>query len=385
MGLVNIIGAGPVGLHAAAKLAEEGFETTVFEEHSTIGRPVQCAGLVSKTGLKELKIEPGESTVNEVKGAKIFSPNGSCITVQKEEPIACVLDRYAFDQLLYKKAKRLGAEIRTDSKLIDLRPKAGQGQGSSLFMQAKGRGELLRSQITIGADGPHSVARHSIFPKMLEKEFVHAYQVRAEGRFDPNFVEMHFGNFAPGFFAWVIPESNRIARIGIGVKLGGNAAEALNKFLKEKQLSQRTLSKSSALIPIAPPQKQVCQGPILLVGDAAAQTKATTGGGLVFGLKAAEACAETIANHLKHKRPLEDYSKNLQAINKELSMHWKIYSYIQNLSPNKFDSLLAKAKNAGIEEFLSEHGDMDKPSKFMRKMLLKPRMWGLVPTVLRMR
>ncbi len=390
MGLINIIGAGPVGLHAATRLSEEGFETTVFEEHNTIGRPVQCAGLVSKAGLQELEIKPGESLVNQVKGVKMFSPNGQSITVEKQEPVAHVLDRYLFDQMLYKKAKRLGIEIRTGSKLIDLRAKPSEKnqpekQASSLFMQTKGRGELLKSQITVGADGPHSVVRHSIFPKMFEKEFVHGYQIRAEGQFDPNFVEMHFGSFAPGFFAWVIPESSRTARIGLGVKLGENAAEKMQEFLQKRQVYGRALSKSSALIPIAKPPKQISQGTVLLVGDAAGQTKATTGGGLVFGLKAAKACAETIANHLKHKKPLEDYSKNLQEINKELSLHWKIYSYIQSIPPQKLDALLEKAKKTGIEEFLSKEGNMDKPSKFMKKMLFKPKMWGLLPTVLRMR
>ena len=377
MGVINVIGAGPAGLHCAALLGEEGFEISVFEEHGTIGRPVQCAGLVSKTGIESLGIELGNSVVNEVQGAKIFSPGNECITVERNETVAYVLDRLVFDQLLYKKAKRLGAEIKTDSKLIDVR-------NNSLFMQSSGHGELLKSKITVGADGPNSVVRHSLFPKLFEKEFVHAFQIRAEGRFNKKLVEMHFGEFAPGFFAWLVPESSSIARIGLGVKLGGNAAEAMNDFLQQKQLKVRTLSKSSALIPIAAPAKQLIAGSVLLVGDAAAQTKATTGGGLVFGLRAAQACAETIANHLKHQHSLDAYARNLQGINKELALHWKIYSYIQGLKPNQFDSLFRKAKDAGVEQFLREYGDMDKPSLFMRKILFKPKMWKLLPSALKM-
>ena len=53
------------------------------------------------------------------------------------------------------------------------------------------------------------------------------------------------------------------------------------------------------------------------------------------------------------------------------------------MTPKQFDALIAKAKNAGIEEFLEEHGNMDRPSLFMKKVLFKPKMWGLLPAVLR--
>ncbi len=377
MGVVNVIGAGPAGLQCAALLGEEGFEISVFEEHGTIGRPVQCAGLVSKTGIEQLGTKLGNSVVNEVRGAKIFSPGNESITIERNETVAYVIDRFIFDQMLGKRAKRFGCELRTESKLIDIR-------NNSLFMQSNGHGELVKSQITVGADGANSIVRHAVFPGMLEKNFVQGLQIKAEGKFDKNLVEMHFGSFAPGFFAWIVPESSRVARIGLGVSLGQNAADAMKEFLQQKQLNVRTLSKASALIPIAPPEKEPIKGSVLLLGDAAAQTKATSGGGIVFGLRAAEACAETIAGHLKHQRSLQAYVKNLQPINRELGLHWKVYSYIQGLKAGKFDSLLRKARDAGIESFLQEYGDMDNPSQFMRKVLFKPKMWGLLPAALKM-
>jgi len=378
LGIVNIIGAGPIGLHCAALLAEEGFEISVFEEHSTVGRPVQCAGLISRSGIEDQKIELGNSVLNEVKGAKIFSPGGEFLTIERNETVAYVVDRFLFDQMFFKKAKRLGCEIKTESKLIDVR-------GNSLFMQSNGHGELLKSKITVGADGAHSVVRHAIFPKLFEKDFVHAMQIRAEGKFDKTLAEMHFGSFAPGFFAWVVPESSTVARIGLGVKPGNNPGDSLKEFLGQKYPNVRTLSKSSALIPIAQPAKELVSDSVLLVGDAAAQTKATTGGGLIFGLRASEACAEAISNYLKHRHPLANYARNLQDVNKDLALHWKLHNYIQGLKPKKFDSLIRKAKDAGVEEFLQDFGDMDKPSLFLRKMLLKPKMWGLVPAALTIR
>lgn len=384
LGLINVIGAGPVGLHCAALLAEQGFPASVFEEHSTVGRPVQCAGLISKSGVEGLGIKLQNSLLNEIKGARIFSPWGESLSIGGSETVAFVVDRYEFDQLFLRRAKNLGCEVKTDSKLIDVRPSGKEGRGeNSLFMQSSGHGELLRSKITVGADGPNSIVRHSVFPGLFEKDFVQAFQIRAEGKFDSKFAEMHFGKFAPGFFAWIVPESKSIARIGLAARQGNNAADCLEEFLREKSIDAKPLSKSGALIPISQPAKQLVSGNVLLVGDAASHTKATTGGGLVFGLKAASVCAETIAGHLKHHKPLSDYNKNLQEINRELSIHWRIYSYLHSMKPEQLDILFRKAKAAGIEAFLSQHGDMDRPSSFMRKMLFKPKMWGLLPAALR--
>ncbi|MBT4407950.1 MAG: FAD-dependent oxidoreductase, partial [Euryarchaeota archaeon] len=44
---VVIVGAGPVGSFAAWKLSEKGHKVLLLEEHSEIGRPFQCAGLVT--------------------------------------------------------------------------------------------------------------------------------------------------------------------------------------------------------------------------------------------------------------------------------------------------------------------------------------------------
>ncbi|MBN1941101.1 MAG: hypothetical protein JW772_02875, partial [Candidatus Diapherotrites archaeon] len=317
-----------------------------------------------------------EAIVNEIYGARIFSPGGIELSVKKNKPVALVVDRFKFDRYLYKKAIQQGIEISLDTKLIDIRK-------SSLFLEKKGHGELCKSQVIVGADGAGSLVRHVIAPEISRENFLHAFQIRAQGVFNPKIVELHFCEFAKGFFAWIIPENNRIARIGLAVKMGKNPAENLKRFIEKKGLALDVLHKSSGLIPIGKPLKKLAQGNILLAGDAGFQTKASTGGGLILGLKAAKVCSETIANHLKHKTSLAEYDKNLGEINKELGMHWKIYSYIHSLEPKKIDDFFGKAKRAGIEEFLEEHGDMDAPSTFVGKIVKSPRMWALLPQALR--
>ena len=380
MGFITVVGAGPIGLQTALRLHENGFEVNVIEEHREIGKPVQCAGLISRTGYKELGVNADEAIVNEIKGARIFSPNGTELKIKKKQPVALVIDRYKFDQSFYKKAQKQNLEIELNTKLIDIRK-------NSLFLQKKGHGELKKAQIIVGADGVSSVVRHVLSPEIPQKNFVHAYQIRAKGIFNSEMVELHFGEFAKGLFAWVIPENARIARIGLAVPLEANEnpAENLKKFIQKKGLALDILDKSSALIPIGRPLKSAVEGNVMLVGDAGFHAKATTGGGIILGLKAANICSETITEHLKHGKSIDDYDKNLAGVNKELSAHWKIHSHIQKMSDEKIDDFFAKMKKAGVEEFLEKHGDMDNPSKFLGKMLRTPKLWGLMPELLKFR
>ncbi|MDD5163774.1 MAG: NAD(P)/FAD-dependent oxidoreductase [Candidatus ainarchaeum sp.] len=377
MSMITIVGAGPVGLHTAISLKKNGFDVSVIEEHREIGKPVQCAGLISKNGCKELGLNIEEALVNEIKGARLFSPSGVELSIRKKETIAFVVDRYKFDQAFYKKAVKENVPMQLNTKLIDIRK-------NSLFLESQGHGELKKTDIIVGADGVSSIVRHVVAPEIPQENFVHAYQVRAKGIFNPEMVEVYFDESAKGLFAWIIPENSSTARIGLAVPMNENPADNLKKFIEKKGLVLDILDKSSAMIPIGKPMQNLAFGNILLAGDAGFHTKATTGGGIILGLQAANACSETIMEHIKNRKSLSDYNKKLSKINKELAIHWKIRSYLNGLEKQKIDDFFLKAKKAGIEEFLQEHGDMDNPSRFMGKMLRSPRLWGMLPELLKM-
>ncbi|MCK5026553.1 MAG: NAD(P)-binding protein, partial [Nanoarchaeota archaeon] len=107
--MISIIGAGPAGSAAAYLLARAGEDVTIYEEHGSVGEPVQCTGIVTSAFNKLVKPRP-EFIVNEIKHARIYSPNGKNIDIRMAKP-NIIIDRWAFDNHLCDKAEAAGARL----------------------------------------------------------------------------------------------------------------------------------------------------------------------------------------------------------------------------------------------------------------------------------
>lgn len=370
---ISIIGAGSSGLRLARKLAENELPVTVFEDHPEIGVPEHCSGLLSARNSIELGFDLKESLANTIYGAKIYSPNNTQLRIESKKPAAYVVDRSLFDKTLYQQAKKAGADIQLNTSVMNIR-------GSTIFTQSNGRGGAKKADIMVAADGVNSRLRKLVGVESKPTDFVHSYQVKASGNFDPRFVELYFGeSFAPDFFAWVIPENESSAKIGLGCRMGTNPVHAFKKFLKEKQIDIHIKSDNSFLIPCAPPIKKLVSENMLLLGDAAYMVKSTTGGGIIMNCKSADILASVIHDHIHHQIPLSEYEKRMEPIFSELELHWKIHLYQTRQKDEQLDKLFLKLKDAGMEHFLSREGDMDEPSRFIGKMIAHPGILSLIP------
>ncbi len=375
MNQVAIVGAGPAGLATAIRLKKEGFDSIVLEEHASIGSPENCSGLISKKGIDDLNLDVSDCLMNQIRGAKIYAQNGEMIRVTRNKTVAYLTDREKFDLMLLKKARELNIHVATNTKLIDVRK-------NTLFVQSGGRGEIRKAEIVVGADGVNSTVRHLMDIKTNKENFIHTVQATCYGDFEKEYVSVYAGDFAKGFFAWVIPIDEKKAKIGLGANLGENVSENFKLFLKEKLPSVKPLKVKSFLVPYGPPLQKIVKDNMMLVGDSAYHTKATTGGGIIFGMKAGNILATTIADHFKHKTSLTEYEKRLGSINRELKMHWKIRKYANSLTNEQANQLFMKIKSKGIEQFLEEHGNMDEPSEFISKLAKSPKYWFMAKTLI---
>jgi len=339
---VTIIGAGPAGLYLAKQLA--GLEVEILEEHSEIGKPVQCTGLISKN-IDELLEVPEECMLNKVKGARLYSPSGKVVELKRKEDQAYVVDRAIFDKKLAE-----GLDITFSSRV------------SSLDFDSK---------IIVGADGPNStVAKLAEFPRI--EETLTGLQYIIKESYDPDFVELHFGtNIANGFFAWVVP-AGEFLRVGLATK--ENPKQYLDNFLNKKFPSAEILETQAGVIPMKW-RSQIVKENIALVGDAAGQVKPTTGGGVYMGLSSAKILADAIKED-----ELEKYEKEWnEKIKPELSTGNLIRNVLKKLSDEEMEEIWGVLQKPSIKELIEEHGDMDKPTALVKAVVKNPNIMKLLP------
>ena len=112
---VVIIGAGPVGGYLGWKFKELGHTVLIVEEHSEIGRPFQCAGLVNPGAMK--KVPMNDTILTPIWGARINSPNGTTVDIGSPERIRTwSVCRKKFDEGVVRLAVESGADIILNSK-----------------------------------------------------------------------------------------------------------------------------------------------------------------------------------------------------------------------------------------------------------------------------
>src|SRR5437016_7357726 len=112
---VVVVGAGPSGSMTARYAAAGGCRTLLIEKRQEIGSPVRCGEGLARHFVEDTKMPFDQKWVGrEVKGAKIFSPNGTELTIEEAHAgneVGIVLERDAFDKAVAKEAAKAGADI----------------------------------------------------------------------------------------------------------------------------------------------------------------------------------------------------------------------------------------------------------------------------------
>ncbi len=94
---ILIVGAGPVGCYTAQLLKERGYKPIVLEEHPNVGKPVQCAGIVSSKLISTITPYISEEAIlRKVDGFVINTPWTEEFTINVPQ-IACIVNRERFD------------------------------------------------------------------------------------------------------------------------------------------------------------------------------------------------------------------------------------------------------------------------------------------------
>lgn len=370
----------------------------MVEEHRQIGKPVQCAGLVSPRTL-ELAGYSGPR-FQELRGASLHSPSGHTMSFRGNRAYAVSIDRSVFDGQLAERAQSAGAEFLTGFRVREMGYIPG---GVELLASNKGEDSgafRIRARLVIGADGANSTVASWLGLMPGERVRMAAAEVRLGSRSEAcgEHAELFLGDeFAPGWFGWLFPIDQGIARVGIGVarsrqghrrhgrtharsgrgfpSIRGDDAHRRLKWLFARfpqYFGQcEVLKWTGGFVPIGPPRRIYADN-VMLVGDAAAQVKPLSGGGLFLGLNAARLCAETAASALKNgdlsASALQDYQAKWNEFATEVASNLLLRRLFLSMSDRQMDFLVRFFNRPFWLNIVTTYGDIDYPSRLAGKI-----------------
>lgn len=374
---VVVVGAGPAGSMAAKYAAKHGARTILLEEHPSIGTPTQCAGLLSTRAIHECEISPEKVSIRGITGALAYSPSGLEVPVVGGEVKAHVVDRHQFDQLLAENAIRAGARVMVKARCTSI-------HDNVINVIHEGQDLTIRADVVILAEGVGAHLAHSMGIPGPEKVLSGAQLdvLYEPGRED--YVEVFTGDWAPGLFAWAIPINNKTARVGLCAH--DNALPRLQRLLGEHPVvSKRYGGPAGNLVvggvPLGPPPHTTAPG-TLVVGDAAAQVKPTSGGGVYMGALSAK-----IAGRVAARAALEEDSGILseyeagwrERIMGEIRLGMRVNRALESMDTSTLDDLFEVLGEPEVQRIITEYGDMDHPSKLIKKLVFSPAAPKLMP------
>lgn len=368
---VVVVGGGPVGVVAAREAAENGAKVLVIEEHTRVGKPVKCTGLISLRCFEGVGINE-EVVLREVKGGFLHAPNGQRLCIEAKGPKILVIDRASFDQALLEKTKKVDAHVETGVKAI------GQS-GNTLTLVDNGYKRTVQAKVIIGADGPCSrIAKWAGLPSLKKMLFglqvILPYKPERE-----DFLEVFFGKeIAPNFFGWAVPAEEGLARIGLATDDGKKMRSCLQRLLT--RFSGTILEYNVGLIPLGTRARTVADG-VMVVGDAAGQVKPTSGGGLYTGITCAKMAGEVAAkcalNGDTSKEALSEYEQRWRSLlERELYFGMLAHKLLCYLSDKDLNRIFKIMDDPEILEAIADYGDVDYPSILAREFIKRPRFWG---------
>lgn len=303
-----VVGASVIGGAVATKLSKKGLHTVILSDKPGVGKDGKCTSIISASGLPRTGINYKPAVLHEIFGANIRCGNAH-MAVRRKEPVALVLNRFQLDELSVAQAQDAGAELKTSARFekwepIENRNAAETGKNANNQNAYNGMAQTaagpIKTDYLIGADGIASnVARQCAFPAL--EHFVVAWEGEYESAAlkEPDLVEVFLD--IPGLFGWAVPAGPTTVRIGLAtpnaVLLAHHKARLLqNPAILPMLKGAHKVREFHHTIPLRY-RRQTQRGNVCLVGDAAGQVKATTGGGIVFGAVCAQELADAVHHH----------------------------------------------------------------------------------------
>lgn len=338
---VVVVGGSAAGLFTAASVARGGRPVRVLESKPQL-EPAARTLIVTDHFRSQLGASAHESIVNEIRRFELFTDGRSAQIALKKPDL--IIERSRLITALAREAQLAGASFSFDTRFLGIGPNA---RGLRLEVETGGKREELHADSVVGADGAASrVARASGWPPVETVPLVQAI-VRLPKDCPPDTTRVWFVPDDTPYFYWLIPESAERGAVGVIGEHGRNTIQCFERFLERKKLEP--IEWQGARIPVyrgwVPVRRQMGNGEVYLVGDAAAQVKVSTVGGIVTGFRGALGVAQAILKSSK--------GQELASLRRELGTHWMIRRALHHFQQKDY-SQLVDLLDASTRESLGE-------------------------------
>jgi geranylgeranyl reductase family protein len=370
---VVIVGGGPAGLHAAARLATSGFRTTLVEEHPTVGEPVHCTGVLAVEAFSEFAL-PRRALLNELTTARFWSPLGQQVSYATGRVEAVVIDRRQFDQDLLAIAEDAGAVVRQGVRATAVRIDA-------TGVVVKSSGGEIRARACILACGANYALHRQVGlgrPRLL----LHTAQVELPAGHAGD-VELHFGEeVAPKGFGWVVPvmRGSRIcARVGVMCAEDAPAhfARLMDRVAGRWHIDRKAVARPrQKILPLAPIPRTYGQR-LLAIGDAAGLVKPTTGGGIYYSLVSAALAADVLTAALRDDdltaERLAPYERQWRdRLHDEFQAQLSLRLFAHRMTDDDIEELFELARTDGVMPIVRRTASFNRHRKLILALLKHP-------------
>lgn len=382
---VAIVGGGPAGLFAGARLAAAGFKTTLLEEHAAVGEPVHCTGVLAAEAFDEFDLSR-RSLLNELTTARFWSPAGHEVSYSSGRVEAVVVDRRAFDLELLDGATEAGLAVCKGARATALRI---DGQGVTV---STADGDV-RARVAILACGANYSLHRQVGLRM-PRMFLHTAQVELHARRLGD-VELHFGSeIAPKGFGWVVPVvRGSVSCARVGVMCETDAPRHFERLLARVRhrwgIDHTELDAASGrsrprqkILPLAPLPRTYGDR-LLAIGDAAGLVKPTTGGGIYYSLVSAALAADVLADALSRNdlraETLAPYERQWrQRLSAEFQAQLKLRLVAHRMNDADIEALFELARTDGVMPIVRRTAAFNRHRQLILALLQHPPVRQLV-------
>jgi digeranylgeranylglycerophospholipid reductase len=360
---ILVVGAGPAGAVAAwqARLAAPALEVVLLERDRAVGSPVRCAEGVGDAGLREFVNPDGADWVSRRITDVILQAPDDTEVVLANCGLGWILDRTRFDAHLAAEAAGAGVQVLVGAEATGM-SRNGDGRWH-VRVKERGRDELYRARIVIGADGVETMVGRwaGLDTRVPARDMESCAQYVLQGiDVNPDAIYLQFSNaIAPGGYAWIFPKAVGVANVGLGLVAlktdGRNARQYLDSWVARRFPSAARTSYTVGGVIVHTTIKKTYADGVLVAGDAAHMLNPLSGGGITNAMKAGRLAGRTAADAIcagdTSERRLAAYHQAwMELLGEDHLKYYRIKQALEGVDDASFNKLARTVNNIAADK-----------------------------------